>query len=1281
MVALVTALLAPLFINWSDYKGRFEAEASQLLGQPVRVAGQTSARLLPFPSVTFNDIEVGPPEAPLLRADGFSMDVELTPFMTGEILIFDMRIVRPRITVTLDETGAPIWPLPAQRLIDPAQISLENAAITDGTVTVIDPTEERTMVARNLDLTVSADGLFGPWRAVGTADLGETAVGFSASTGQFSSQGFSLQLGLEVADFLVRIQSDGRIAADAQSGQLVYAGGFRLRPHLIEQAYAVEGDFTATARGLDVADFRASFGDPADPYIVQGSAALNGGAAPGYRIEARGNQINVGRYAAEADQTADDNGGQAGLSLRDRMAAIHDFVAAMPVPPMAGTISLDLPAILVGDATIRDVRLEARPDVGADKRNWRFDRIEAQFPGRTLVEADGVLRLPAAGRGIEETVFDGRTIIASRQPTGLARWLDVEATEAVRQLGGAGFSARVTLSANRQAAEDVEIIADRARLTGRIARRSASGAARPYLSVALSGQRLDGSSLQALGAITGAGEGGVLLDSHDVDLALDLNDVIAMQTQIGRLDTVVRARGARVEIDRFVASDVYGATITGTGSLVRRDDGEISTAFDLGVIAANATPLAQALAERMPHNGVLAHLSAVTGQRPVIAEQAQLAFIGQARFAADGALTEVTADLSGAAAGANLSGNMAGTGLVRGDEPFELALALDEIDPATIMALGGLPVLSVDGSGLGLPVPAQLTFGLNRRATGESVDLQLDIQAVSDRVSFEGRVMAAGQEPRFEGQLNGSTIDAEPYLTALGLILPGMGLGAPTDLSTRLVRSGNVWQLDSFEAMIADSAVTGSAHFANDALLGRTVRGTVTAQAVDAGLLAALYTGQLDWPAADTRFDAPLHDGTRVQVTVSADQLYLGPWTFDDASADLDINGNLLTVTDFAATGLDGTAHAGGVRLQNDRGQINAAGQVALKGLPAATAIDGAQGRIDGLFDLDLSLTGSGTTGSELLRSLTGTGVVSGQDIEIDLFNAAAMTTIVPAADAIGFEITPAQIAQIARSALFSRMTRFDDFAAPVAVSDGVMQAANLSLSPRQSETVVSGALRYDLVARTSEGMFDVRLDPGGQTVPGMSADVSLTLGPDASGALDVQADWTGLIAFVTQRALEIEQARIERLQSRLLERQRLRRQIRYARFVRTEQLVRDDEERRRIQGQERRERIRLQELIPAPAPEPAETAAPVSAPALDAPVAPAPLAPTDLDAGVPMSPPATLEDDQVVRMPLAPIAPAPADPAPAPQTIAPGRPSPSIDFSPDTIETIIQSVPGGGFQ
>ncbi len=85
VVALFAALLAPLFVDWTDFRRNFEDQASRILGKKVTVLGSVDARILPFPSVTLHDVTVGRDDdgSPLVHVERFSMDAELAPFLSG----------------------------------------------------------------------------------------------------------------------------------------------------------------------------------------------------------------------------------------------------------------------------------------------------------------------------------------------------------------------------------------------------------------------------------------------------------------------------------------------------------------------------------------------------------------------------------------------------------------------------------------------------------------------------------------------------------------------------------------------------------------------------------------------------------------------------------------------------------------------------------------------------------------------------------------------------------------------------------------------------------------------------------------------------------------------------------------------------------------------------------------------------------------------------------------------------------------------------------------------
>src|SRR5262245_44992794 len=99
IVALLAALIGPLFIDWSQYRSVFENEATRLIGMQVRVKGPIDARILPVPSVVLRDIEVGRPgEEARLRARSLGVVFALGQLVRGQWRAVEMRMSKPELS-------------------------------------------------------------------------------------------------------------------------------------------------------------------------------------------------------------------------------------------------------------------------------------------------------------------------------------------------------------------------------------------------------------------------------------------------------------------------------------------------------------------------------------------------------------------------------------------------------------------------------------------------------------------------------------------------------------------------------------------------------------------------------------------------------------------------------------------------------------------------------------------------------------------------------------------------------------------------------------------------------------------------------------------------------------------------------------------------------------------------------------------------------------------------------------------------------------------------------
>lgn len=193
----------------------------------------------------------------------------------------------------------------------------------------------------------------------------------------------------------------------------VYAGRFTLtenRPASevkADGALRINGEFQLTNESIRVPEYHFEIGPPDDPYIVTGEATLDTGKDQRFLLIADGQQIDVSRIGNSG--SSGKTGRDPAISLRQRIDAMLAIAADIPIPQVPGRASLKLPAIVIGDTTVRDVRLDVRPD-GA---GWIVDNAVALLPGRTQLEAKGRLNLK------EQRSFRGDLVIASNQPSDL----------------------------------------------------------------------------------------------------------------------------------------------------------------------------------------------------------------------------------------------------------------------------------------------------------------------------------------------------------------------------------------------------------------------------------------------------------------------------------------------------------------------------------------------------------------------------------------------------------------------------------------------------------------------------------------------------------------------------------------------------------------------------------------------------------------------------------------------------------------------------------------------
>jgi len=213
ILALVAALVGPLFVDWTQYRAVFEARASRIVGLPVRVTGTIDARILPNPSLVLRGVEIGEAREPRVKARELGIEFGLGPLFRGELRAVDMRVVGPDVRLGLDADGRLDWPK-AQAGPDPDQLSIDRLRLSDGRATVTDARNGTGVVLEKLSFKGELRSLLGPVKGDGSFSAGGERYSYRISAARADGDGAKIKLGLDPSAHPFTIDADGTLRSE-----------------------------------------------------------------------------------------------------------------------------------------------------------------------------------------------------------------------------------------------------------------------------------------------------------------------------------------------------------------------------------------------------------------------------------------------------------------------------------------------------------------------------------------------------------------------------------------------------------------------------------------------------------------------------------------------------------------------------------------------------------------------------------------------------------------------------------------------------------------------------------------------------------------------------------------------------------------------------------------------------------------------------------------------------------------------------------------------------------
>lgn len=1243
VLILTAALVIPPFVDWTGYRAQFEHEASRILGRPVHVNGAAHARILPFPSVTFTDVTVGDQgDAPLMTIERFYMGAELMPFLRGQILIFDMKVDKPQIHMAFDENGRLDWSLRPDSFFDPAQVSVEKLTVSNGSVDIRDMQTDRRHNIRDLNTIISAKSLKGPWLANGSFDVGNDSVQFDLTTGEVKEDGaIRLRIKTALGKIPAVFDTDGDVKIT--DGRIGYDGRFNIRTQDLAKAslnssgnqsenisektkksskdalpaastrpliadLQISGQFEANREALTIEEFRMEQGAAEQPYVVNGKARFDYSKTAFFEIFADGQQLFLGNTQSDMQE------GDTKLSLQERLQTFEKVISEIPVPNIPGRIDLKLPAIIAGDTTIRDIMVKAVPA----ESGWEIEQFAADLPGRTRIEASGILSAaPNFG-------FSGDVVVASRQPTGLVAWLGGNVDETIRRLGALGFSGKATLKQGQQRIDNLELAVGQTEFRGSFERQLTAGGT-PSLSLKLEADQIYDDAAQfwmmpLRKAATHQFENAAFFDNSLINFSIKSGKVHYQDFEFDSLDMAARYANGKVDIDRLTINDLAGATIAATGML-RQENKQLSGILDTTVLSDDLTQFFKFLNHKIPENQLFSALATRGDEYPGLFSDSEINIYGS--LLSSGLLNHATADavdssaktsdeissadteiafsLSGKSGGMKLeltgagqknttatnvqknTQNNASNNATNNALQLQINGSAQSENGETIMALLGISSLP-----LGIVGPLSADISLQGEpASGMRSALKL--QAPDANVDIDGVVSVLHDNITASGKASIQFADAEPFLVTAGYSLPEFGAGLGIELQSDYQFANGILRLPALSGKFGEDNLSGKLDIQKATAEQPVIRGELKLDDIDLLSLSDMMLGTAGAGALGIDNNDQLSSATFAKqpilplsfdVKVNAVKAYAaGFGIIEPFSARISKQSDLVVIQDITGSWQGGDL-TGQLSLRNSEAvaffnsDLNW-NNADLRKIYQTT--DGVR-PLGGKLNLAIRLNGNGETMDKLVHSFTGVADLNVDDLVIDGLDDASFPFMLHAVDNLVDQSNEERGSQLISEKDYATIaakiigqgqfaTKLQD--AHVTIAGGIARLPVTKLT--SPDGILESELQLSLsdLALQGAGSFRFNQAENDAMAPVIQYQISNKL-----FSPKISFNTNSLIQYLTQRALEREQERVEALQASVIEKQALRRKLELyqSRLKEREDRILEEEARRKEAARRRAE-------------------------------------------------------------------------------------------------------------
>ena len=1117
ILALVAALVGPVVIDWDQYRADIEEQASQVVGAPVRVGGAIDVRLLPTPSLTLGDVQIGPANSTRkVSARGLSMEFALNTMMRGEFRANQVTLDHPDVRVGIDKAGGLQMPGLAFGF-DPDRLSIEKLTVTDGQLHLSDAASGTRLDVDGLNVSGEVSSLIGPFKLEGTFTRdGEHYFYRLSGSRRGDDGGMKMRLAMDQVEHALAFETDGTVFIDGGSPRYEGAGTLSRVVGtadadgrvILNDPWKVTGKIKATTNTVLVDQMEMLYGPEARVVRLGGSAIMNLGRDPRIASTLTARQVDFDRLLP---------GGEHKRSPFETVKLLVDELADTPAPPLPIRISLGVDSLIAGGATVAAVR----GDVATDSKGWSLDRLEMRAPGATQLLVTGKLALTD-----QKVEFQGPVKVDSSDPTTFFAWIEGRSAAGRPALGPMRGSGTVTLGSERVAVDGLKADIDRRAMEGRVAYRFATKTAPPRLDAALSGAELDVdrslSIASALFASTSFERPG------EIALALDIGRASYAGVEAGKAQARLTYDHSGLKIERLSIADIAGVAVDASGRLDNAADawrGSVAVSLaaarldGLTVIADKFFPQASDALRKYGARIAPLKVNAKLDVEPRTVNAGATAILpANTTAGAAAGRTAAKLKLDGAIAGIDVAIDANGIGDISDPAAATLHIGgrLDAPDGRALSGLIGLDALANADSR-----PARMTFmadgAANKtfRVDGRFAGTDLSASAIGT------------MSPSGDGTLDVAFRAANTKLPRRA----GTGLApVPADLRAHLAINGAEVAATDLSGKVAGSSVKGAVTVGVGEPL--RVNGRIETDQADASELFAIVTGaprpsglSTDWVAEPFGTPAAPPLQGRIEFRAANAQWMAGAPARDVAGA-VTFSPSGFSLADVTGRVADGRFALDG-EVRRDRGGVFLRSHVKVSNadVPVLLAV-ALRVPAAGRLSLEADMQGQGLSPASLVGSITGTGTLTAENFEIAGLDPNATDVVLNALDADrGLAGNPVRVAQIANSGLDAGKLKVASVTAPIVIADGRAQLANVQTTAQNAD--ISALISLALADWQLNARITITAPPR-KNAPGAERPVMTvtTRGPLSAARRSV--DTASLINWSTMRAIDQEAKRLD---------------------------------------------------------------------------------------------------------------------------------------------------------